>query len=112
LRIKQAEQEMHEATAAYHQAKQIEATPGRLNAMGDVLVPRYDAEGNCGPSSTSSLPEIRVKNGCFHVVGAPNRAAGVNAAAMIKHQSQRGELLSDVGQKEQKIKQDYFHSGS
>ena len=30
------------------------------------------------------------------------------AAAMIKHQSQRGELLSDVGQKEQKIKQRLF----
>jgi hypothetical protein len=33
---------------------------------------------------------------------------GVNAAAMIKHQSQRGELLSDVGKKEQKIKQRLF----
>jgi hypothetical protein len=27
---------------------------------------------------------------------------------MIKHQSQRGELLSDVGQKEQKINQRLF----
>jgi hypothetical protein len=33
---------------------------------------------------------------------------GVNAAAMIKHQSQRGELLANVGKNEQKIKQRLF----
>jgi putative DNA primase/helicase len=59
---KQAERELYEATAKrlaeeqqlnisgvaateYHNAKQIEATPGAPSRNGDVLVPGYDVEG-------------------------------------------------------------------
>jgi putative DNA primase/helicase len=97
--------EMHEATAermveelrnnnsgvsqtAYHQAKQIEATPGAPQCNGDVLVPGYDAEGKLWTvqyikeDGTKRFAKNSRKHGCFHVVDAPNGAAAVQKIAM------------------------------
>jgi hypothetical protein len=57
------------------------------------------------PESRRSIEQTTIYAVCLTI-------CGVNAAAMIKHQSQRSELLSDVGKNEQKINKDYFHSGS
>jgi putative DNA primase/helicase len=58
---------------AYHQAKQIEATPGVPVRNGDVLVPGYDAEGKLWTvqyikeDGTKRFTKNSRKHGCFHV---------------------------------------------
>ena len=102
---KQAERELYEATAkrlveelqinnsgvnqtAYHQTKQIEATPGAPVRNGDVLVPGYDVEGKLWTvqyikeDGTKRFAKDSRKHGCFHVVSAPNGAAAIQKIAM------------------------------
>jgi putative DNA primase/helicase len=102
---KQAEQEMHEATAerlmeelrsnnsgmsqtAYHRAKRIEATPGAPERNGDVLVPGYDVEGKLWTvqyireDGTKRFAKNSRKHGCFHVIGAQNGPAAIQKIAM------------------------------
>jgi putative DNA primase/helicase len=102
---KQAEQELYEATAkrlveelrinnsgvsqtAYHNAKQIEATPGAPSRNGDVLVPGYDVDGQLwtiqyiNENGTKRFAKNSRKHGCFHVVGAPNGAAELQKIAL------------------------------
>ena len=102
---KQAERELYEATAArlgeelrinnsgvkqtqYHMAKRIEATPGAPSRNGDVLVPGYDVDGKLWTiqyikeDGTKRFAKDSRKQGCFHVVGAPNGAAALQKIAM------------------------------
>ena len=102
---KQAERELYEATAQrlgeelrinnsgvkqtqYHKAKQIEATPGAPSRNGDVLVPGYDVDGKLWTvqyikeDGTKRFAKDSRKQGCFHVVGAPNGAAAIQKIAM------------------------------
>jgi putative DNA primase/helicase len=97
---KQAERDLHEATAKrlaeeqqlnisgvsqteYHKAKQIEATSGAPTRKGDVLVPGYDVDGKLWTiqyikeDGTKRFAKESRKHGCFHVVGAPYGAMAV-----------------------------------
>jgi putative DNA primase/helicase len=69
-------------------AKQIEATPGAPSRNGDVLVPGYDVDGKLWTiqyikeDGTKRFAKNSRKQGCFHVVGAPNSAAAIQKIAM------------------------------
>jgi putative DNA primase/helicase len=101
---KQAEREMHEATASrlaedlrvklssgdqiqYHRRKQIEATPGAPSRNGDVLVPGYDVDGKLWTvqyiqeDGKKRFAKDSRKNGCFHVVVAQNGASALQKIA-------------------------------
>lgn len=73
---------------AYHQAKQIEATPGAPSRDGDVLVPGYDFEGKLWTiqyikeDGTKRFAKNSRKHGCFHVIGASNGASALQKIAM------------------------------
>lgn len=102
---KQAERELYEATArrlveelqanvfagnrtAYHEAKKIETTLGAPVRNGDVMVPGYDIEGKLWTiqyikeDGTKRFAKNSRKQGCFHLIGAPNGAAAIQAIAM------------------------------
>jgi phage/plasmid primase-like uncharacterized protein len=102
---RQAEQQIYEATAKrlseelrglgyspetteYHEAKQIHATLGAPVRNGDVLVPGYDSKGKLWTvqyikaDGTKRFAKDSRKQGCFHVVGAPNSAAALQKIAV------------------------------
>jgi antirestriction protein ArdC/phage/plasmid primase-like uncharacterized protein len=102
---RQAEQQTYEATSKrlseelrglgyspetteYHKAKQIDATLGAPVRNGDVLVPGYDFQGKLWTvqyikaDGTKRFARDSRKQGCFHVVGAPNSAVALRKIAV------------------------------
>ena len=68
---------------AYHEAKGIEPLPGAPVRNGDMLVPGYDMDGKLWTiqyikeDGTKRFAKDSRKHGCFHVVGAPTAAEGL-----------------------------------
>src|SRR5215469_5550082 len=102
---RQAEQQIYEATSKrlseelrglgyslekteYHKAKQIHATLGAPVLNGNVLVPGYDSQGKLWTvqyikaDGAKRFAKDSRKQGCFHVIGAPNSAAALQKIAV------------------------------
>jgi putative DNA primase/helicase len=68
---------------AYHESKGIDALAGTRVRNGTLVVPGYDLEGKLWTvqyiqeDGTKRFARESRKHGCFHIVGAPNAAAGL-----------------------------------